>query len=869
MASAEKSVAYEDKKGELWLGLQNGLWRWRPGTPEFFSVPDEHFGIIGFAEDEEGHLLFSSHAGVRRLVGSVVESYPSGSAFRGQVTRMLRDHEGGLWVGTSEHGLIHIHEKDRTDGFSHTDGLSGDYVARFLEDREGSIWVATFDGVDRFREYAIPTISTKRGLSNTLAWSVLASKDGSVWIATSSALNLWKNGYISLFGSRDGTRKSDGKLNGEPPDGLFQDSRGEIWVSTPNGQVGYLQDDRFIPIRGVPRGGVHSITEVPSGHLWIATQRAGLLHLFQGRVLEQIPRDRFGHSDFAKVLVADPSQRGLWLGFNRGGIAYFADGKIRASYSAASGLGDGSVTDLRFGTRGALWAATASGLSRIKDGHVATLTSKNGLPCDKVVATIEDNDHSMWLYLACGLVRITQSELDAWVVHPNRVLNLEIFDTSDGVRGHVTPGGYQPLMTKSVDGKIWFLPWDGVSVIDPHHIPFNKLPPPVHIEQITADHKPYEASSGLRLPPLVRDLEIDYTALSLVAPEKVRFRYKLEGLDRDWQDAGNRRQAFYTNLPPRHYRFRVIASNNSGVWNEEGAALDFVIPPAWYQTLWFRALCAAAFFLFLWAVYQLRVRQMQEQERKFREAVETMPALAFVADSMGNRPFVNRGWLEYTGLSPEQASGSGWQKAMHPDDLKRVLERWRTAQATGQPLAYESRIRRGSDGAYLWFQTRARPLRDGQGKVVKWCAVATDIEDRKRAEQLQADLAHVGRVSTMGELAASISHELNQPIAASILNASLAMHFLERNPPDLTQARERTARIVEVGTMASDIIDRLRSLYKKEPPKREPMGVNEVIGEMVELLRGQATRHAVSLRADLSRDFPIVIADRSRYNRCS
>jgi hypothetical protein len=144
-----------------------------------------------------------------------------------------------------------------------------------------------------------------------------------------------------------------------------------------------------------------------------------------------------------------------------------------------------------------------------------------------------------------------------------------VFDSSDGVRSRESVGGYGPHVAKSTDGKIWFLPGDGVSVIDPHHLSYNNLPPPVHIEQITADRKTHDATLNLRLPPLVRDLEIDYTALSLVAPEKNRFKYKLEGYDRDWQDVGNRRQAFYGNLSPRNYRFRVIASNNSGVWNTE------------------------------------------------------------------------------------------------------------------------------------------------------------------------------------------------------------------------------------------------------------------------------------------------------------
>jgi PAS domain S-box-containing protein len=290
--------------------------------------------------------------------------------------------------------------------------------------------------------------------------------------------------------------------------------------------------------------------------------------------------------------------------------------------------------------------------------------------------------------------------------------------------------------------------------------------------------------------------------------------------------------------------------------------MAFTILPAFYQTMWFRGLCALAFFMLLWAGYKMRVHQLQEQEKKFRDAVETMPALAFVAAPNGNRTFLNRGWLEYTGLSSEQASGSGWETTIHPDDLKGVTERWRASQTTGQPLDYEKRLRRGSDGVYRWFQTRARPLRDNRGKIVKWCAVANDIEDRKHAEQLQADLTHASRVSTMGELVASISHELAQPLQATTAHARASLRWLQRDPPDLTEVRKGTERIVEAGILASEIINRLRSLYKKAPPKRELVAINEVIGEMARMVGSEARRHGVSIYTDIKDDLPMTVADR-------
>jgi signal transduction histidine kinase len=238
--------------------------------------------------------------------------------------------------------------------------------------------------------------------------------------------------------------------------------------------------------------------------------------------------------------------------------------------------------------------------------------------------------------MPCGLVRVARSELDAWASPADksaRTVHATVFDSSDGLRSLAVVGDYTPPVGKSADGKLWFSVPDGISVLDPHYLPFNKLPPPVHIETVTADHKAYELTSPaggpLRLPALIRDLQIDYTALSLVAADKVRFRYKLEGRDADWQDADTRRQAFYSDLPPRSYRFRVAACNNSGVWNEAGTFLDFSIAPTYYQTTWFLFSCVAMFLALLWALYQLRVQRLvREYNMRLDERVNERTRIA-------------------------------------------------------------------------------------------------------------------------------------------------------------------------------------------------------------------------------------------------
>jgi signal transduction histidine kinase/ligand-binding sensor domain-containing protein len=611
---------YEDSKGNLWAGVLDGLWQWKPGPPKFYSLAGEPDGIQAFSEDTDGALLVGWRGGIYRFVEGKTEPYSLHSASQFGAHRMLRDRNGGLWIGTWDRGLLHVHQ-GRTDVFRQSDGLSGESIHAFFQDRENNIWVGTINGLDRFRDFAVATLTGNQGLSNAETRSVLAGRDGSVWFATRVGLDRWNNGQIKTY--ETGGNKHGGKLS-PLANSLFQDDRGRIWVSTLR-ELGYLENGRFTSIKGVPGGPMLSITQDTARNVWVVNEPVGLFRISPQNDVREIPWADLGHKDHASVLAADPKQGGLWIGFFLGGIAYFSDGHIRATYTTTDGLGAGRISDFRFDDDGALWVSTEGGLSRLRNNRVATLSSKNGLPCDAVHWAIEDDDRSMWLYTACGLVRIARSELDAWAADPNRTIQATVFDSSDGVRVLSSPGHYHPQVAKSSDGKLWFLPWDGVSVIDPHHIPFNKVPPPVHIEQVTADRKTYwqnlsaDASSSRlsssqpRLPPLVRDLTIDYTALSFVAPEKVLFRYKLQGMDRDWQDAGNRRQAFYTNLSPGNYRFRVAACNNSGVWNEAGTFLDFSIAPAYYQTTWFRVSCMVVFLVLLWGIYRLRVQQLQHQ----------------------------------------------------------------------------------------------------------------------------------------------------------------------------------------------------------------------------------------------------------------
>jgi signal transduction histidine kinase/ligand-binding sensor domain-containing protein len=614
-----------DRRGVLWVATSKGLWRWKPGPPKLRVLPSNP--LLSIAEDESGGMLVVTAAGVVRVVDGDADPLLVVARERGLFPlRVLVDRDGSLWIGTGNAGLLRK-GGSHVQKFGAADGLSADAISSMFEDREGSIWVATADGIDRLREYAIPTYSVKQGLSSQSLAALLATRDRSLWISTSDGLDRWRAGEKTIFRTaQDAPQRARAGLSGvreavRPAipgytSTLLEDSLGRLWVATTRG-TGYLEKDRFVRVAGIPDGYIDAMSEDRSGNVWIAHRIAGLLRVSPDRNVVGLPWEKLGHKDSASRVIADANRGGIWLGFLLGGVSHLVDGDVKESYASENGLAGGRVSDLRLDREGAVWAATTGGLSRIRNGRVATLSARNGLPCDYVDWSIEDEAQSTWVRTACGIVGIPKAELEAWTAAVDRgtdagpMIHGTLLDYADGARNATTLSSFSPHVTNRGDGKLWFVTRNGLAALDPRRLLRNMLPPPVAIEEVIADRISYpRAGSPIRLPPLVRDLEIHYTALSVVAPEKNRFRYKLEGRDRDWQDARNRRQAFYTDLDPGDYRFRVIACNNSGVWNEQGATLDFSIAPAYWQTNWFRAACVAGFLLVLWALYELRLRQI-------------------------------------------------------------------------------------------------------------------------------------------------------------------------------------------------------------------------------------------------------------------
>jgi len=608
------NVLAEDNTGTVWVGDEGKVCSWSNGAAAMYSAPVADMAckppIQSLLADPRAPMLVGCEGGLRRIERGTLVPFRSASldADNLEGAELLYDRGGGLWIGTKNHGLYHL-SNGVADHFGVADGLSDDNVSGLLEDREGNVWVITPNGIDRFHRLSVISFSSKQGFSGVGSSAVLASRDGhTLWISSPQGLAVLRDGKVTVI-----TRKQG--LPGEQVTALFEDPQGVLWMGIDHDLFSYSNGRFSKKVRsdGKPTDMVVAMAEDANRSIWIVTAGTDRLLRLNPRTgaAEVVPT-----SLSPTRITSGPNGTVYLISFLSGEISILRHGQAWEDVRLATG--PRTARSLLAYDEDTVFVATDAGLYRWKSKRWSALTTKNGLPCEGVQDLINDNDGGLWLHLTCGFVPIKKSELDAWSRDTTVHLDLQLYDAFDGARPG--RGNFEPGHARTANGQLWFANGSVIQMIDPQNLVRNELPPPVHVLRVIADHRTVGKMSNIRLPALTRDVEIDYAALSLVSPEEVRFRYALWGADKEWQDAGSRREAYYMNLRPGNYKFQVIASNNDGVWNQQGATLSFFIAPAYYQTNWFRALCAATFLAFLWAAYQLRVRRLQRQFEMTLEA---------------------------------------------------------------------------------------------------------------------------------------------------------------------------------------------------------------------------------------------------------
>ncbi|WP_165420176.1 sensor histidine kinase [Edaphobacter modestus] len=515
-----------------------------------------------------------------------------------RVESFLPGARGGFWIGTSK-GLYHL-DTPLSSPLLQSD-LGTDSILSLREDAEGDLWIGTeTSGLHVLRHRNFRSLP---GLNARMVTALTQTGDGAMWIGSNGdGLDRWLAGAIHSLSSRDGLL-SDIVLSLAPGPGE------DLWVGTPDG-LNHVQGDRirsFTSADGLPDDFIRSLLLDNDGTLWIGTRR-GLAHLDGQRITTLTHADGLG-SDLIGALVRPSGSSDLWIA-TLNGLSLLNNGTIK-TFTTKDGLSGDIITALYPDTQGNLWIGTrGNGLTvRTANGRFIAFR-RDDLP-NTVDSILGDNFGSLWLGSAHGVFRAKLFELIACASASSCTLHINHYGTPDGMPTEEVSAIGHPSAWKAAEGSLWFATRKGVAIIDPSHLFLNRVAPPVVIERFTVDDA--ERSGGASIPPGHSRLAFEYIGLSFVAPSRVRYRYRLEGFDKQWTEAGSRRTAFYTNLPAGKYRFLVQAANNDGLWNERGAELSFSIRPPFYRTPWFLLLAIALLAGLIVLIYRLRLRRVRSQ----------------------------------------------------------------------------------------------------------------------------------------------------------------------------------------------------------------------------------------------------------------
>ncbi|HEY3863452.1 MAG TPA: two-component regulator propeller domain-containing protein [Verrucomicrobiae bacterium] len=589
----EKLVGFAD-------GFDGAVWVTRDGyasslghgelAPQPLDGPPEDSYVQGICPSRDGHLWVASKNMVRKWNGAGWMDEGIAAPWQdAPLTAFIETQSGLLAAGTQDKGLYVVSPSGEAVNFSRTRGLLNDWIRSLCSDREGNLWVATGGGgVAILHAGCVAAANPPDEWQGRPVLSVCPSGDGGEWIGTEGAgLYHFKDGQWSHFGVNEGLMN------------LFvwsvsEDSTGRVWAGTWGAGLFVKQAAKFQRAPGLDQITVPmpALQCVPGGGLWIGTE-AGLLRYEGTNGTWAGPKTESVRKDVRAV--ARDSQGAVWMGMLGGGLDRLRDGAAR-HFGKADGLSSDFVQALHIDSDGALWIGTfGGGLDRFKDGRFAAITAKQGLPNNIIGCILDDGSGGFWMSSHAGIIRASKQELDLCADGKTDSIHCATFGKSDGLPTLECSTGFQPAGCKGPDGQLWFPTGKGLVSVNPKEIHVNASPPPVVIEEVRVDgHARAAAGEPLRIAPGQHRIEIDYTALSFVAPEKVRFRYQLDGMETNWEEAGTRRGADFTYLPPGDYKFHVIACNNDGVWNTTGAEFAFNLLPHFWQTPWFLVLAGGA-----------------------------------------------------------------------------------------------------------------------------------------------------------------------------------------------------------------------------------------------------------------------------------
>lgn len=591
--------------GDLWLGSSAGLCHWQPPSLPSCMLPPQLVGshsegVNAIVPDADNSIWIGfGHTGGGLGLAHLLDGKPTMPATVGLtaddllVSTLIRDRDGALWIGTHDQGIYRIANR-RAEHYGHAEGLTDDGVQALLEDREGNIWVATNRGIDQFRKLRVISYSKMEGLSGTAPATILPTRDGDIWVSNYDALDHISGSDHTVTEVNTSKKRITAML--EDHSGTILAAIGSSLNVVVNESLQVSQPDAL----GIGNFAT-SLVEDTNSDLWavVRGKTNSVIRLHGGKVVQELSRD----TGEPLSVGADPVL-GVWVGYDNGCIVHLVE-KHSTSF-----CGDGdhreAVNELTISRDGVVFGSTSNGLAIVWHSLRRQLSSAQGLPCDTMWGSVQDGNETLWLNSSCGLVGIRSEDLYRWLASPERKVKYELLDWRDGA--HTGHSNFSPQAALAPDGRAWFATGSSVEVIEPRN-KFKADPFPVQIEDVQVDGSSLPLNDPI-FPTRPKEVQVDYTALHLGMSGKITFQYILEGHDSEWKSVGSRRQAFYSKLPAGTYRFRVRANDGEGQWREADIPVTFDVPPAYYETWWFRSLIAAALLAIFWVFYSMRLRQM-------------------------------------------------------------------------------------------------------------------------------------------------------------------------------------------------------------------------------------------------------------------
>jgi PAS domain S-box-containing protein len=835
----------EDRSGRLWIGTRKGLNLFQDGKFEILTEKDglPHDFIRTVYEDSKGRIWIATYGGgICRLEEHIKDKnkkykfiiYNETNGLPNNFARTIyEDSRGVLWIGTRE-GLTRY--KDGVfSSILMVKNTPHNLVNSIYEDNEKNLWVGTeTKGLFRLKDGVLRSYSLDDGLAESTTWCLFNDSRNILWIGMRDGLFHYKNGRFSAFVTADDSFSYG--INS-----ISEDPQGNLWIGTENKGLKLFklkEDGRYSVTSYTGKMGVGSDTvrcvhADKNGTVWLGTYDSGLVRFRDGSFTNYTTANGLSNNN-VKSLCIDRYGT-LWIG-TENGLNRFKDGQFTGYFNQLGRPGDNICViyeDKEFENRNnnsrgsrdegidieepepvVLWLGTReNGLLRYEDGRFTRYTTAQGFYSGGVFQILEDDSGQLWLGHRNGIASVRKNELEELAKGERKRISFKMYNDADGMETTDCSGvESQPAGAKTPDGKLWFATNNGIVMLDPRRISLNTIAPLVRIEQMHVDNETVELSKELELPAGVKNVEFYYTAFNYYAPEKIRFKFKLEGFDQDWRDVGTRRAAYYTNLPYGYYRFKVIACNNNGVWNQKGATVFFTVRRDFYQNWWFVAAAALLILMAGFGIYKLRVRRLTRRKMELERLVvqrtkqletsnrqletsnkelaavnEELEKLSIVAretdnaiiimDARGNFEWVNERFRIMKNMTMEQfmeMRGRNLFEASLSPDIKDIV---RECMIARKSVSYEIEESE-EEGLNRWYQATLSPIFDNNGTLVNLVGVSVDVTRLKQSE-LEIKRQNKEILKQAKELEKAVDVARNQREAANAANQAKS-EFLAR-----------------------------------------------------------------------------------------